>query len=70
MRCLPERKCINGHLDHGKSRDEIMSGIQALAALKPPEIGRQLRCDTSSEVDLVLLAGTISEALERIHISV
>jgi hypothetical protein len=35
-----------------------------MAEVKPLEIGRQLRCDTTSDVDLALLVKRISEDLE------
>jgi glucokinase len=54
-----------GHLDEFKSEDEILMSIKALAGLKQMNVGRQLRCDTSSDVNLELLAAEISEALDR-----
>jgi glucokinase len=51
-----------GHLDGLVSPDEVLTQIQRVAGLKPLEIGVRLECDTSLEVDIPLLARSISEA--------
>jgi len=60
-----QRRRHAGHLDDGRSREEVLETIEGVAGLRPPEVGPRVRCDTSFEVDLALLARNISAALGR-----
>jgi predicted kinase len=48
-----------GHLDHSKTRDEVLAGFQEHAALGPLGIGRVLMVSTERNVDLKVLLAQI-----------
>ena len=54
-----------GHLDHLKSREEVLAAVQTLAGLDSLEIGVRVTCDTSQEIDLPDLATGIAEAFVK-----
>lgn len=58
-----QRRRHRGHLDDLRSHEEVRTTIKSVADLKPLEIGTRVQCDTLFEVDLPLLARSISEAL-------
>src|SRR5579862_6614183 len=51
-----------GHLDAEKSEEETLLGIQAVARIPLPVIGRRIDVDTSEEPDVDALAGQIQVA--------
>ena len=59
-----QRQRHAGHLDGARSRPEILASIRELERCEPLRIGRQVRVDTSTEIDVPDLASRVSEALE------
>jgi glucokinase len=62
---LCQRRRHPGHVDHVRSRDEVVATIQSVSELRPLEVGPRVRCDTSFEFDLALLARQVSAAFEE-----
>ncbi len=58
-----QRRRHPGHLDSVRTHDEVLKAIQSVAACGSLDVGtRVVHCDTSLEVDVPLLAKSISEA--------
>jgi glucokinase len=60
-----KRQRHSGHLDHAKSREQILTSLQDLLRLKPLEMGERVSVDTSAEIAFRELASRISRAFER-----
>ena len=69
--CAPEiaaaRYCRRtrhaGHLDGRKSHDEVLQGLQTISRLPPPQFRPRIDIDTSSDVNVNVLAGVIVDGL-------
>jgi len=57
-----QRKRHSGHLDHAKSREQILAGLQDLLRLQPLQIGERVTVDTSAAIPFEQLAARLSEA--------
>ena len=60
-----QRKRSRAHLDHARSREQVLTNLQGLAQLDPLDIGERISVDTSAEIKLEVLAMKISAAFER-----
>jgi hypothetical protein len=60
-----ERSRHPGHLDRQKPYDEILGGLRKISRLPPPELGRRIEVDTSSEVNVNCLAPVVVECLDN-----
>lgn len=55
-----------GHLDYLRSREEVVTSIQRAAEWEPLEFSQRVKCDTSLDIDLSLLAPRIYKEFEKL----
>jgi cytidylate kinase len=54
-----------GHLDSGKRAEDVLANFRTLAAAGPLEIGKFLRVDTTSEIDLDIIVSQVNALLSK-----